>query len=228
MSIRVPWGKALVAALTAAWLVAGCALPRFDDAPPPLPPTEADRDAPLIGIDLDGDEATAVPAPDYAPFDRDKGLGRLAAARAATSPEARASAFREAATAWPDLLEAWRGLAEAAEAAGNAEEAEAARFVARRVDALPGDNMATQREGVAALEIWLAEARADPDANPLTVAYADTLVSYWKVRAAARGTYEPPARFLNARLIDLPAVLLTGGIGTAYAVTLLGGSSTPE
>jgi len=222
-----PPNRQVATALVAALLVPGCALPRFDDAPPPLPPSEADRNAPLIGLDFGGSDAPA-PAPDFAPFDRQAGLARLAAARGAAAPEDRASAYREAATAWPDLAEAWRGLEAAAAEAGNLEEAEAARFVAGRVETLPGGSRAAQRQGAAALEGWIEQAAADPDANPLTVAYAETLLSYWRVRAVAEGTYEPPAKILNARRIDLPAVLLTGALGTAYAVTLLGRSATPE
>lgn len=210
--------------LLAALALAGCdGLPRFDDAPPPLPPSEADADAALIGLDLGGEEVPVVA--DLDPFDRAEGEAALALARQAEADgrtEEAAAQFRRAAIAWPDLVEAWRGLARTARAAGNGQEAAAARFVANRVDLYPAEDMGTQRDTRFTLIDWIDTHRDDPMVGDLTLAYADTLTAFWATLYRARGDYEPPARFLNVRRIDLPAVLLTGGGAAWYAFSLVG------
>jgi hypothetical protein len=213
------------AVFLAAGLLAGCnGLPRFDDAPPPLPPTEADRNAPLIGLDLGGDEAAAAPA-DLGPYDRQAGEAALARGRdaeAAGDIVAAADAYREAGLAGPDLVDAWRGLSRAAARGGDPTEVSAARFVAGRVDLYPAEDLATQREARLALERWIEEQYAAPEANELRLAYAEHLATYWATLYRARGPYEAPARFLNAERRDLPAVLLSSGAGIWYFVSIFG------
>lgn len=221
-------GATAACLIMAAAILAGCgALPRFDDAPEPLPPSEADQEAELIGLDLGGEDQATVPA-DLGPYDRAAGeiaLARGREAEAAGDLVAAADAYREAGLAWPDLLDAWRGLARTAARGGDPAEVSAARFVAGRVELYPAEDLATQREARLALERWIAEQQELPDANTLRLAYAEHLATFWATLYRARGEYEAPARFFNVEARELPAVILSAGGAVWYFYSIFGGAS---
>ncbi len=162
-----------------------------------------------------GDSASAEAADAAtAGFDRNRSDSLLAEARAAEAAGRTDEAielYRQAGLAWPDNVDAWTGLRDLAAARGLAEERAAAQFMVGRVTLYSSEEFYVQREVNRALQTWIAEQRAVPGANPVQLAYADNLASFYDWQYASRGEYQPPSRIINARAQDIPAVILSVG-----------------
>ena len=157
-------------------------------------------------------------------FDIDASAAALELARAAES-EGRMSeaeaAYREAAWLWPDNLFAWEGLAAAARSEGDEQTAEAAAFVAERVESFPSQQLYVQRQVNDSLKRYIEERQGLPDANPTSLEFAGRLVSFYDTLYAERGTYTAPGRdFLNVEVREIPAVIGTGALGLFYGLSI--------
>ena len=197
--------RALFAALAAIAAIAasGCATPPESQLEDVVAPAEASMAA---GFDIDA-SAAALELARVAEAD-----GRMNEAEAA---------YREAAWLWPDNLFAWQGLAAAARSEGDGQTAEAAAFVAERVETFPSQQVYVQRQVNDALKRYIEERQGLPDANPTTLEFAGRLVTFYDTLYAERGTYTPPGRdFLNVEAREIPAVIGTGALGLFYGLSV--------
>ncbi|MEO1248745.1 MAG: hypothetical protein AAFW76_02785 [Pseudomonadota bacterium] len=128
--------------------------------------------------------------------------------------------FRQAAATWPGLTRAWRGIARTT---NDAQERDAAQFVAARTQLVDPNDILTQRQMAQALRMYLDEQATTAEANPLTVEYGTQLASFYDDLYETRGTYEAPRAFGNIQPNEVPTAIITG-VGTGiYLGTVLTG-----
>ncbi len=128
--------------------------------------------------------------------------------------------YRQAAMTWPGLTRAWRGIARTSD---QAQEREAAEFIAARTRLVEPNDILTQRQVAQALRTYLDEQEASDQANPMTVAYGTELASFYDDLYATRGTYEEPRPFGNIQPNEVPTAIITGVGTTIYLGVVLTG-----
>lgn len=160
-------------------------------------------------------------------FDPEAAADLLAAAQAAEAGGRTQQAlelYRRSGLAWPDTVAAWKGLAELADRTDRPEEANAARFMAERVQLYPSDSLFVQRDVARALRSYVAAEASDPDRNGQQLQYAAQLADFYDARYAERGVYQTLDPYFNLEPGDYPTAIITGIAGAAYVGTLAAGN----